>query len=87
MSDRGPKHPMQHQSNGCSGDDFTIGRAEVQRIDKNGVKLFASHNGRNRYHFSINGMSSDEVSDLFSQWITASTEETFDRLARRIGSK
>jgi hypothetical protein len=53
----------------CNGDDFTINRAEVEKLDKNGVKLFAAHNGRTRYHFAVDDMSPDDVNNLFNEWM------------------
>lgn len=43
---------------------FVIRREEIQSVHKNGVQLFAGK----KYHFTVPGMTKEQVSDLFGRW-------------------
>ncbi|HZQ50822.1 MAG TPA: hypothetical protein VFB14_01435 [Bryobacteraceae bacterium] len=43
---------------------FVVRREDVQSVHKNGVQLL----GGKKYHFTVRGMTKDQVSDLFERW-------------------
>lgn len=45
-----------------------VNRTDVAKVDKNGVKLFTKIDGRDRYHFGSDHMTSEEIRELFSRW-------------------